>query len=163
MRQDLPLGRIGRRPVLSAERIAARITSLCAFSLSSRITQRDATTGRDAPGSCTLLHPGARDRNGQILCYVHGRPAAARNRGLLDGPGCVCLPAPDRPGSAGARPSRSPVLEPGGIRASRQGSRSPPAPCPSISFTAKGRSPCGMHDERERSAPRQSKKTRSAA
>jgi len=46
--------------------------------------------------------------------------------------GGVRLPAPGRQGSAGtrpaARPSRSPVLEPGGIRASRPGSRSPPAP-----------------------------------
>jgi len=31
---------------------------VCAFSLTSRITQRDSTTGRDAPGSRTLLYPG---------------------------------------------------------------------------------------------------------
>src|SRR6266568_3527866 len=30
---------------------------VCAFSLTSRITQRDGTTGRDAPGSRTLLYP----------------------------------------------------------------------------------------------------------
>jgi hypothetical protein len=38
---------------------AAQITAaLCAFSPTSFITQRDGTTGRDAPDSRTLLYPG---------------------------------------------------------------------------------------------------------
>ena len=35
-----------------------RTAGVCAFSLTSRITQRDGTAGRDAPGSRTLLYPG---------------------------------------------------------------------------------------------------------
>jgi hypothetical protein len=35
-----------------------RTAGVCAFSLTSRITQRDGRTGRDAPGSRTLLYPG---------------------------------------------------------------------------------------------------------
>ena len=38
-------------------RIARLTAGVCAFSLTSRITQRDGTTGRDAPGSGTLLYP----------------------------------------------------------------------------------------------------------
>jgi len=37
---------------------ANRTAAACAFSLTSRITQRDGTIGRDAPGSRTLLYPG---------------------------------------------------------------------------------------------------------
>jgi hypothetical protein len=36
----------------------SRTAGVCAFSVTSRITQRDGTTGRDAPDNCTLLSPG---------------------------------------------------------------------------------------------------------
>jgi hypothetical protein len=46
---------------------------VCAFSLTSRITQRDGTTGRDASGS---RNPATRDCAGRFNRDVHGRPAA---------------------------------------------------------------------------------------
>jgi hypothetical protein len=75
----------------------------------------------------------------------------------------VFLPAPDRPGSAGsrlaARPSRSPVLEPGGIRASRPGSRSPCAvTLDQFHRQGDGLRAAGTTDS-DASTPRQSRKT----
>ena len=46
------------RPPCQSDEISAISAGVCAFSLTSRITQRDGTTGRDAPGSRTLLYPG---------------------------------------------------------------------------------------------------------
>src|SRR5882762_8641462 len=101
---------------------------LRAFSLTSRITQRDGTTGRDAPRSRTLLYPGDRDRTGRLHRDVHGRPAACRNPGLPDDPGLASASRPRiargpqapgrQPGHPGARspspaasgrPGRAPV------------------------------------------------------
>jgi hypothetical protein len=106
---------------------------VCAFSLTSRITQRDGTIGRDAPGCRTLLYPGDPGP------HRPAPPRRSRASGRLpEPPACSMIPGwrpppgPGSPGTAGtrpaARPSRSPVLEPGGIRASRLGSRSPPVP-----------------------------------
>jgi hypothetical protein len=67
---------------------------VCAFSLASRITQRDGTTGRDTPGSRTLLYPATRDRTGGLHRDVHGRPAACLNPGLLDDPGLASASRP---------------------------------------------------------------------
>jgi hypothetical protein len=102
----------------------SRTAAVCAFSLTSCITQRDGMTGRDAPGSRTLLYPGDPGP------HRPAPPRRSRAPGRLPEPrhtrrfrAGVRLPAPDRPGSAGirsaARPSRSPVPEPGGIRACR--------------------------------------------
>ena len=88
--------------------------AVCAFSPTSRITQRDGRQGTDAPGS--------RDRTGRLHRDVHGRPAACRNPGLPDDSG---LASAFRPRIARVRrhPAgqpdhpRNPVPEPGGIRA----------------------------------------------
>jgi hypothetical protein len=45
-----------REPTITTH--LAMQAGVCPFSLTSRITQRDSTTGRDAPGSRTLLYPG---------------------------------------------------------------------------------------------------------
>jgi hypothetical protein len=103
-----------REPAVWATRLPSRSVAVCAFSLTSRITQRDGTTGRGAPGSRTLLYPGwPGDRTGRLHRDVHGRPAACQNPGLLDDPG---LASPPGPGSPGARrpPAGSPAIpEPG--------------------------------------------------
>ena len=128
---------------------------VCAFSLTSRITQRDGTTGRDAPGSRTLLYPATRDRAGRLHRDVHGRPAACRNPGLLDDSGLASASRPRiargpqapgrQPGHPGAR-SSSPAASgcPGRapVHPLRRDPRSAPPPG--------GRSPCGRHDGRGR-------------
>ena len=103
----------------------------CARSpLTSHITQRDVLPGahRAAATSCT---PATRDRTGRLHRDIPGGSAACRNTGLLDDPGLASASrapiarGPQAPGRA-ARPSRCPALEPGGIRASRPGSRPSP-------------------------------------
>ena len=49
---------VRQAPSAASTRPLRRTAGVCAFSLTSRITQRDGTTGRDAPGSRTLLYPG---------------------------------------------------------------------------------------------------------
>lgn len=49
---------VRQAPSAASTRPPRRTAGVCAFSLTSRITQRDGTTGRDAPGSRTLLYPG---------------------------------------------------------------------------------------------------------
>jgi hypothetical protein len=133
-------------------RETCRTAGVCAFSLTSRITQRDGTTGRDAPGSRNLLYPGDPDRTGRLHRDVHGRPAACRNPGLLDDSGVASASRPRiargpqapgrQPGHPGARfwspaasgrPGRVPVhpLRRDPRSAPPPGGRSPcvPAPC----------------------------------
>jgi hypothetical protein len=128
---------------------------VCAFSLTSRITQRDGTIGRDAPGSRTLLYPGDPGPH---------RPAPPRRSrasgrlpepGLLDDSGLASASrpriarGPQAPGrqpghpgtrssspAASGRPGRAPV------HPLRHDPRSAPPPG--------GRSPCGRHDGRGR-------------
>jgi hypothetical protein len=136
---------------------------VCAFSLTSRITQRDGTTGRDAPGSPPSWTPAIRDRTGRLHRDVHGVPAACQNLGLLDIPGWRPPPDPGSSGSAGTRPaarlSRSPILKPGGIRRPGRAPVQPPRRCPRSAPPPPG----GRYDGRDASAQRQSRKTLSAA
>ena len=120
---------------------------MCAFSPTSRITQRDGRRGTDAPGS--------RDRTGRLHRDVHGRPAAGRNPGLPDDSGLASASRPRiargpqapgrQPGHPGAR-SSSPAASgrPGRapVHPLRRDPRSAPPPG--------GRSPCGRHDGRGR-------------
>ena len=112
---------------------------------------RPGATHRAAAPSCT---PATRDRTGRLHRDVHGRPAACRNPGLLDDSRLASASRPDRPGTAGtrpaARPSRNPVPEPGGIRASRPGFRSPLRRDPRSAPPPGGRPPCGRHGGRGR-------------
>jgi hypothetical protein len=98
-----------------------RTAGVCAFSLTSRITQRDGTPGRDAPGSRTLLYPATRDRTGRLHRDVHGRPAADRNPAHSMIPDWRPSPGPGSPG-AHRHPAALPFTS---------------APQPSISSTAK--------------------------
>ena len=126
---------------------------VCAFSLTSRITQRDGTTGRDAPGSRTLLSPATRDAPvGSTVTFTGVRPPAG-NPGLLDDPGLASASRPRiargpkapgwQPGHPGAR-SSSPAASgrPGRapVHPLRRDPRSAPPPG--------RRSPCGRHNER---------------
>jgi hypothetical protein len=92
---------------------------VCAFSLTSRITQRDGTTGRDAPGSRTLLYPGDPGP------HRPAPPRRSRASGRLPEPGL-----PDDPGLASAsrpriargdrrHPAGSPAIPEPGPRARR--------------------------------------------
>ena len=92
---------------------------VCAFSLTSRITQRDGTTGRDAPGSRTLLYPGdpgphrpAPPRRSRASGRQPGTPAYPMIPGWRPPPG---------PGSPGVRrhPAGSPAIPQPGPRARR--------------------------------------------
>ena len=136
---------------------------MCAFSLASRITQRDGTTGRDAPGSRTLLYPATRDRTGGLHRDVHGRPAACWNPGLLDDPGLASASRPRiaqgpyapswQPGHPGARSSWP--------TASRRPGRAPVHPCAvtpdQLHRQGDGPRAAGTTDG-DASAPRQSRK-----
>jgi hypothetical protein len=132
----------------------ARTPGLCAFSLTSCITQRDSATGAQRTGQPYPLVPRRLGTAPDSSTDVHGRPAVSRNLGLLDGSG---LASASRPGSprVGRHPAGSPaipepVLEPGGLRAPRPGSRSTPTPRPQSVPPPRGRSPCGRHDGRGR-------------
>jgi hypothetical protein len=146
----------------------SRSAGVCAFSLNSRITQRDGTTGRDAPGSRTLLPPATRDAAvGSTVTFTGVRPPAG-NPGLLDDPGLASASRPRiargpkapgrQPGHPGAR-SSSPAASgrPGRapVHSLRRDPRSapPPGDGPSAAGTANG----------DASAPRQSRKTLSVA
>jgi hypothetical protein len=139
-----------------------------AFSLTSRITQRDGTTGRDALGSRPSRTPATRNRTGRLHRDVHGRPAACRNPGLLDDPGLASVSrpriarGPQSPGRQ-ARPSRSPVPSPA---ASGRPGRAPVHPLrrdPRSAPTARGTVPVRQARRTRTPAPRQSRKTLSAA
>jgi len=127
-----------------------RTAGVCAFSLTSRITQRDGTTGRDAPAAAPSCTPATRDRTGRLHRDVHGRPAACRNPGLPDDPGLASASRPPiargpqapgrQPGHPGARsPSPAASGRPGRapVHPLRRDPRSAPPPG--------GRSPSGMH------------------
>jgi hypothetical protein len=91
---------------------------VCAFSPTSRITQRDGTTERDAPDNCTLLYPGDPGPRRPLHREVHGRPAAGRT------PACSMIPGwrpPPGPGSPGVRSHAggSPAIPEPGPRARR--------------------------------------------
>ena len=82
---------------------------VCAFSLTSRITQRDGTTGRDAPGSRTLLDPsdpGPRRPAPPRRSRASGRPAGTPAYSMIPG-----WRPPPGPGSPGVRrhPAEDPV------------------------------------------------------
>jgi hypothetical protein len=129
--------------------------------VTSRITQRDGATGRHAPGSRTLLYPGDPG--------PHRVSVACRNPGLLDDSGLASASRPRiargpqasgrQPGHPGAR-----ILEPGGIRAFRTGSRS--TPC-AVTLDRLRRQGDGLRaagtTNADASAPRRSRKTLSAA
>jgi hypothetical protein len=92
---------------------------VCAFSLTSRITQRDGTTGRDVPDNCTLLYPGdpgphrpAPPRRSRASGRAAGTPAYSMIPGWRPPPG---------PGSPGVRrhPAGSPAIPEPGPRARR--------------------------------------------
>jgi len=108
-------GSARHRAATSATRLPI-ISALRAFSLTSRITQRDGTTGRDAPGSRPLLYPGDPGP------YRPAPPRSSRASGRLPGPGLLDdpgrAPAP-RPGSPGVRrhPAGSPAITKPGPRA----------------------------------------------
>jgi hypothetical protein len=51
-------GSVAFRTLLTCISESSITAGVCAFSTTSRITQRDGTTWRDAPGSRTLLYPG---------------------------------------------------------------------------------------------------------
>ena len=95
-------------------RLMYRSAAPCAFSLTTRITQRDGRQGTDAPGSRT---------------HVPG-PGRQPEPGRWMSPGW--RPSPRSPGSLGtrptARPSRSPSSSLGGIKASRPALLPTPAP-----------------------------------
>ena len=133
----------------SAHPLTAFISAaVCAFSPTSRITQRDGRQGTDAPGS--------RDRTGRLHRDVHGRPAAGRNPGLPDDSG---LASAFRPRIARVRrhPAGSPTI-PGTRSPSPAASGRPPAGPPFTPLRRDprsapppgGRSPCGRHDGRGR-------------
>ena len=156
------------RAAISAAKLPSISAGVCAFSLTSRITQRDGTAGRDAPDSRTLLYPGDRDRTGRLHRDVHGRPAACRNPGLLDDSGLVSASRPRiargpqapgrQPGHPGARsPSPAASRRPGRapVHPLRRDPRSAPPPG--------GRSRAAGTTDGDASAPRQSRKTLSAA
>ena len=134
-----------------------RSAGVCAFSLTSRITQRDGTTGRDAPGSRTLLYPGdPAPAPAGLHRDVHGRPAACRNPGLLDDSGLASASRPRVSPGVSRHPAGSPAIpEPGPQarrRSGRPGRASTFTPCAVTldQLHRQGRSPCGRHDGRGR-------------
>jgi hypothetical protein len=151
-----------RRAYLSA--------GVCAFFLAPRITQRDGMSGRDLPGSRTLLYPGdpGTAPADSIATFTGVRPPAG-TPGLLDDPGLVA-PA-SRPRIA--RGPQAPGRQPGhpGVRssspaASGRPGRDPVHPC---AVTPRSAPPPGDGPrtadttDGDASAPRQSRKTLSAA
>jgi hypothetical protein len=126
---------------------------------------RSGATHRTAAPSCP---PATRDRTGRLHCDVHGRPAACRNPGLLDDSGLASASRP-RIARGPQAPAGSPAIPEPGPRARRH----PGAPA-GLPFT-----PCAvtldqLHRQRDgpcaagttdgdASAPRQSRKTLSAA
>ena len=107
---------IGAPSLLRAEgQLAAHSGGSVRVLPTSSITQRDGTTGRDAPDNCALLYPGDPGPRQRLRREVHGRPAACRNPGLLDDSGLASASrsriarspqAPGRqPGHPGARSS----------------------------------------------------------
>ena len=78
---------------------------VCAFSLTSRITQRDGTTGRDAPGSPTLLYPSdpGPHRPGPTATFTGVRPPAGTPAYSMI-PGWRPPPGPGSPGVGRTRP-----------------------------------------------------------
>ena len=142
---------------------------VCAFSLTSRITQRDGTTRRDAPDSRTLLYPGDPGPH---------RPAPPRcSRASGRQPGTPAYPMipgwrpPPGPGSPGDRrhPPGSPAIpEPGpGARRHPGVPAGPPfTPCAmtldQLHRQGDGPRAAGTTDG-DASGPQQSRKTLSAA
>jgi hypothetical protein len=129
------------------------------------VMARLGTTHRTTAPSCT---PATRDRAGRLHREVHGRPAASRNPGLLDDSG---LASASR--SRIARGPQAPGRQPGHPGARSRARRHPGVPA-GLPFT-----PCAVTlDQLHRqgtvpgaagttdgdaSAPRQSRKTLSAA
>jgi hypothetical protein len=149
--------------------IQYRTAAPCAFSLTTRITQRDGRQGTDAPGSRTLLYPGDPGPHRRLHREVHGRPAACRNPGLPDDSGLASASRPRiarRPQAPGRQPDhpRNPVPEPGGIRAPPAGPPFTPCAVTLDQLHRQGDGPraAGTTDG-DASAPRQSRKTLSAA
>ena len=142
----------------------------CAFSLTSRITQRGGRTGRDAPGSRIVLYPGdpGPHRPGATAATFTGaRPPAGT-------PACSMIPAwrpPPGPGSSGVRrhPPGSPAIPDPGPRARRHPGVPAGLPFTPCAVTLdqlhrQGDAPraAGTTNE-DASAPRQSRKTLLAA
>ena len=147
-----------------------RITAgVCAFSLTSRITQREGTTGRDAPDNCTLLYPGDPGPApvGSTARFTGVRPPAGT-------PACSMIPGwrpPPGPGSPGVRrnPADSPAIPEPGPRARRHPgvpAGLPFTPCAvtldQLHRQGDGPRAAGKTDG-DASAARQSRKTLSAA
>ncbi len=126
---------------------------------------RPGATHRAAAPSRT---PATRDRTGRLHRDVHGRPAACRNPGLLDDSG---LASASRPRIAGVRrhPAGSPAIPEPGPRARRHPgvpAGLPFTPCAvtldQLHRQGDGPRAAGTTDG-DASAPRQSRKTLSAA
>jgi hypothetical protein len=174
--QDSPPGTARRTPGYERQKPAslvfmpdARSAGVCAFSPTSRITQRDGTTGRDAPDNCTLLYPGDPGP------HRPAPPRRSRASGRLpEPPACSMIPGwrpPPGPGSPGIRrhPGGSPAIPEPGPRTRRHPgvpAGLPFTPCAVTleQFHRQGDDPraAGTTDG-DASAPRQSRKTLSAA
>jgi hypothetical protein len=149
----------------SAGRAYLNQAGVCAFSLTSRITQRDGTTGRDAPGSRTLLYPGEPGTApaGSTATFTGARPPAGT-------PAYSMIPGwrpPPGPGSPGVRrhPADSRAIPEPGPRARRHPgvpAGLPFTPCAvtldQLHRQGDGPGAAGTTDG-DASAPRQSRKT----
>ena len=153
----------------SADHACARSAGVCAFSPTSRITQRDGTTGRDAPDNCTPpvpRRPGTAPA-GSTATFTGVRPPAGT-------PAYSMIPGwrpPPGPGPPGVRrhPAASPAIPEPGPRARRHPgvpAGLPFTPCAvtldQLHRQEDGPRAAGTTDG-EASAPRQSRKTLSAA
>jgi len=128
--------------------------AVCAFSLTSRITQRDGTTRRDAPGSRTLPHPGDPGPHRPAPPPRSRAPGPCRNPGLLDDPGLASASPPRiarGPQVPGRQPAHSRARPPSPAASGRPaGLPFTPAHDPRSAPPPGGRSLCGGHDGRGR-------------
>ena len=145
-----------------------RSAGVRAFFLTSRITQRDGTKGRDAPGNCTLLYPGDPGPHRPAPPRRSRASAACRNPGLLDDSGPVSASRPRI-----ARGPQAPGRQPGhpGARSSSPAASGRPAglpftPC-AVTLDQLHRQGDGLRaagtTDGDASAPQQSRQTLLAA